>query len=199
MSVFGSEKLSKSIATRLSILVVILLLNFCGVRSYQLVQPNHQKVDRLFKELQNAPNSIVAQQLESEIFVELSNSESEAINLLMASAQIAIEKKDFENAMVSIDEILRRNPNFTEARNNKAALLYRFGDKAAALHNLERIVETEPRLNAAWAAIGNIRYELSDIDGARTAFNNALYLNPYNEMAKRGLFDIESKTTGIGM
>lgn len=199
MTKFGRQNSKANSIIRILFLIAIVVLNLGGLRSFELIQDNSKKLDGLFEQLQNAPNSIVAQQYETEILVEISNSNSEAINVLMAAAQAAIEKDDFENALISLDEILKRDPDFHEARNNKAAILYRIGDKTAALHNLERIVKTEPRLNSAWAAIGNIRYEFLDIDGARAAFERALYLNPYNDMAKRGLFEIESKTTGIGM
>ncbi len=181
-------------------IITILCLNFVGEKTFNLpIGAKNQKLDSLYEDLRNAQNSIVAQQLESEIFLEQSTNKSERINILMQTAQAAFEQNDIENALLTIDQILRLDANFNEARNVKAAILFRLGDKTAALTNLERIVEIEPRNNIAWAAIGGIKFEMSDIDGARVAYEKALWLNPYNDAAKRGLFEIESKTNGIGM
>lgn len=186
-------------ALKLILLVFATLINLVGVRAYDLPVSQSHKIDKLYEDLRNAPNAIIAQQFESEIYMALTSANSEIINYQMNLAIVSQEKGDYQSALFAYDEILKRDPNFMEARNNKASILYILGDKQGAKINLERIIKQEPRHNNAWAALGSLEFEMGDIDAAKTAFQNALYHNAFNDTAKRGLFDIESKTKGMAM
>ncbi len=162
-------------------------------------QEQIQKIDAGFEKLRMSNNSVEANAIEAQLFVDLSRAQLASSNLLFENAQKLADQRDFNGALLLYEKIQNFEPEFSEAYVNGAYMAFELGQKDRALAMLRRAVKIEPRHFAAWFGIGTILDEKSDIKGAKIAYENALYHNPNFDAAKRALFAIEAKTKGIDL
>ncbi len=82
-------------------------------------------------------------------------------------------------AMPILDDILAKAPDWAEAWNKRATLLYLMGEHDRSLADIERVLALEPRHFGALAGIGLIRMAKGEPREALAAFRRALAVNPF--------------------
>jgi Flp pilus assembly protein TadD len=70
---------------------------------------------------------------------------------------------------------------------NRLAAAKRFSE---ALVRVEKVLETDPKNDEAYAAKGSLMYLMKDYEGAQGAWRKALELNPSNDMVRASLVDL---------
>jgi len=83
------------------------------------------------------------------------------------------------------DAVVGRAPPFAEGWNQRATALYLAGDYAAALEDIEHVVELEPRHFGALSGRGLICLELGRHYEALLAFEAVLRIHPQAREARR--------------
>jgi tetratricopeptide (TPR) repeat protein len=82
-------------------------------------------------------------------------------------------------AMPILDDIVARKPDWAEAWNKRATVLYLTGEYDRSLADIDRVLALEPRHFGALAGMGLIRIEKGETREALAAFRRALAVNPF--------------------
>jgi tetratricopeptide (TPR) repeat protein len=93
-----------------------------------------------------------------------------------AIAQMALNQ--LPQALKALDLIVASAPQWAEAWNKRATVLYMMGEHDRSLADIERVLALEPRHFGALAGIGLIRMDKGELREALAAFRRALAVNP---------------------
>jgi len=78
-------------------------------------------------------------------------------------------------------ELAEAYPDFTEAHNKLATVLYLEGDYEDAIHECRVVLDREPHHFGAWNGLGMCQFHLGRLEEAITSFQKALEIQPYAE------------------
>lgn len=166
----------------------------------QIGEQNYDvSLDEWFERLRFAETGEDARRIEAEIYIRMSKAESPTVNLLMESASAALASDDPETARSIYQDIVVLAPDFPEGLTRAASSAYQNGELKEAEHLLQRALAREPRHFAAWTGLGLVREDLGDLKGAQAAYKEALYFNPFQDAAKRGLLKVEAQMDGLAL
>lgn len=143
----------------------------------------------LFAQLQEATNPVVAKRAEQEIWSiwhETPDGESMEI---MRGARAALDAGDFPTAMRMLDALVAHVPDYAEAWNQRAIVLFLAEDFAGSLRDIERVLELEPRHFGALSGRGQIYLHMEELELALESFEAALERNPWMDNV-RGQMDM---------
>jgi len=154
------------------------------------------RLNALYDALAKAPNAQIAKLVESKIEAAMMQSGSATTDLLMSRARLTIEAKDNKLAFELLDAIIQLNPNFVEARAQRATLYYSTKDFARSLADIRVILSQEPRHYGALSGLGIILQEIGEDKRALEAFRRALAINPYMEMVPEIVKKLTIKVEG---
>jgi tetratricopeptide (TPR) repeat protein len=137
-----------------------------------------QNLDRLFEALKVAPDQESAKFIENRIWAIWLSSPSDTANLLMGRAKTAAEAKDFNLAIKLLDTIIELRPDFAEAWNRRATVLYSKKELGRAIADIQEVLAREPRHFGALSGLGIIFQELGDDKRAVEVYRRALAIHP---------------------
>ena len=101
-----------------------------------------------------------------------------------------------EEATRIFSKIVEIDPDFAEAWNKRATLLYLTGDLAGSVRDIERTLSLEPRHFGALSGLGLIYEQIESADGAIKAFTAALEINPHMPWIVERLEALEEEQEG---
>ena len=148
-------------------------------------------LDRLFARLGKATNKEEAQTVEQAIWKLWMTSDSPTAEILLAQAVKASAAGDNETALKILDGLIDVHPEFMEAWNRRATVYFLTGRYAESLADIDQVLAREPRHFGALSGLGMIKRKLGDLAAARTAFGDALAINPNMDGVKRALEEID--------
>lgn len=137
------------------------------------------RLNGLFEQLQEAPNPATAKRAEGEIWSIWHETPDEQSMVIMREARRALDTGDFRNAVTRLDELVAYAPDFAEAWNQRAIVLYLAEDYAGALRDIERTLALEPRHFGALSGRGQVYLRLDELEMALESFELALDRNPW--------------------
>jgi len=150
-----------------------------------LPRPQHgdrtQNLDKLFEALKIAPSDESAKFVENRIWALWLSSGGDTAGLLMTRVKTAIDSKDFDLAIRLLTAIIDIRPDYVEAWNRRATVLYMKKEFAGALGDIREVLAREPRHFGALSGLGMILQELGDEKRALDAFRRALAVHPHLE------------------
>jgi len=91
----------------------------------------------------------------------------------------ALGSGDFSGSLLALDNAVSTDPLFAEAWNRRATVHFLLGDHRKAVADIQRVLVLEPRHYGALSGLGQILLREGDIEGALTAFEAAIALNPH--------------------
>jgi tetratricopeptide (TPR) repeat protein len=151
----------------------------------ELPRPQHgdrsQNLDKLFEALKIAPTDESAKSVENRIWALWLASGGDTAGLLMSRVKIAVDSKDLDLAIKLLSAIIEIRPDYVEAWNRRATVLYMKKDFGAALADIHEVLAREPRHFGALSGLGMILEELGDDKHALEAFRRALVVHPHLE------------------
>jgi tetratricopeptide (TPR) repeat protein len=106
---------------------------------------------------------------------------------LMESAYESAEKKEFEEALRMLDQITASYPNYAEAWNRRAAVLWQLGKYKESMSDCERSLQLNPNHYGASQGIGICHLQMGDVAEACRALRVALKIAPHDETTLRSL------------
>ena len=86
--------------------------------------------------------------------------------------------KDNDTAMELLDYIVQLQPQWAEAYNRRATILFLMDDYDGALRDIRATLAREPRHYGALAGLGMIMQRLGNTKAAYAAFTKALEIHP---------------------
>ena len=136
-------------------------------------------LDFLFGALKAAPDAASAKAIEERIWAVWIVSPSDTANLLMTRVKTAIESKDLDLAIRLLDSIIAIKPDYVEAWNRRATLLYLRKYYTRSLADIRQILAREPRHFGALSGLGLIMQDLGDDKRALDIYRRALDVHPH--------------------
>jgi tetratricopeptide (TPR) repeat protein len=155
-----------------------------------------EKLDRLFVQLKRTRDASDAQQISSEIWAVWGSSGSATVDLLVRSADAAIEKKQYAVALDNLDEAIGLKPSYAEAWNKRATLHFKTGNYERSMADIAQVLAREPRHFGALSGMAAI-LQSSGRDAASLAvWDKVLDLYPANRAAQSQVRLLSEKLAG---
>lgn len=190
-SLFGSLSRCEALRRRSSlrrlgaVLALLALLAFGALSGVPArADQNNPELDTLFAQLKQSQNFETAQLLSNRIWTIWITNKKDSINILMRQGMRAMQGGDFASAYDYFSTMTDLEPEFAEAWNKRATVLFLIGDLGGSIKDVERTLALEPRHFGALTGLGMINDALEDEEGALEAYEEALKLNPYLPDAK---------------
>ncbi|MEM7467401.1 MAG: tetratricopeptide repeat protein [Pseudomonadota bacterium] len=140
---------------------------------------NDPRLPTLFETLQSAENPLEASTTEQEIWRIWHTSPSDEAHSTMVDARKALDNGDPATAISKLNKLVQENPDFAEAWNQRAIVLYLTGDFEGSLNDVNRTVALEPNHFGAYSGMGQCYIRLDEPERALEAFETALEIHPW--------------------
>ncbi|MGR8949382.1 MAG: tetratricopeptide repeat protein [Gammaproteobacteria bacterium] len=166
-----------NISMRLPMAIVILVSSLAG--SLAGADQHDSRLPALFEALQVASNPMAASSTEQEIWRIWHTSPNDEALAIMQDARRALDIGDAETAIAKLNVLIQKNPDFAEAWNQRAIVLYMTGDFEGSLRDVNRTVALEPNHFGAYSGMGQCLIRLDQPEAALEAFETALEIHPW--------------------
>ena len=123
-------------------------------------------------------NAVVRDYAEQGLWALWSRSGDAAIDALMARGVQQIDAQDYQAAIATFSEIVRRKPAFAEGWNKRATVYYLAGEDRKSISDCAEVLKRNPRHFGALSGLGLIYTRLERYDEALAWFRKALAVNP---------------------
>lgn len=175
------------------LLFVILLL---GLSLPASADQTDRRLDNLFGRLQVTSDDREAQMLQVLIWNIWTESDSDTVDLLMQKAMQEMTIGNHRDAMEHFNTIIALRPDFAEAWNKRATLLFYLGRYEASVADIEKTLDLEPRHFGALSGLGMIEVKRENDAAALKAFERALAVNPHLQMPRSEVERLRKKVHG---
>lgn len=157
------------------IAIAIVLLVCAGFTAH--ADQRDQRLDALFSALLDAtPESFAP--IEREVWRIWIESDNPATFGVMQTGIFAMQAGELDTALNAFDVLVERAPDFAEAWNKRATVLFYLGDYEASLSDVAKTLELEPRHFGALSGAGLIFDEIGQPEAALRAYREALAVHP---------------------
>ncbi len=167
----------QSSARKASFVIVTALLIVLSPSSH--ADQSDPKLNELFVQLREATNPRVAKRAEREIWAIWHQTPDDTALEIMRNARTALDSADFDSAISLLDKLVEYAPDFAEAWNQRAIVLYFAEDYGGSLRDIEQTLRLEPRHFGAMSGRGQVYLHLDELELALQAFESALDRNPW--------------------
>jgi tetratricopeptide (TPR) repeat protein len=158
----------------ISILILLLLPSLsCQADQFD------ERLGPLFIDLQESTDPAVAKRAEREIWTIWHESPDTKGLEIMREARLQIDKNDYEAATKLLDRLVEHTPNFAEAWNQRAIVLFLAQDYTGCLRDIEQTLLLEPRHFGALSGRAQVYLHLQEPQLALRSFQKALERNPW--------------------
>lgn len=106
---------------------------------------------------------------------------------MMESAERAIEKEQYKEALQILDRLTAGYPRYAEAWSQRASVLWQTERYEEAMIDCGRALELNPNHYGAWLGLGICHLQMGDIAEACRSLRAALEISPHDEAARRSL------------
>jgi tetratricopeptide (TPR) repeat protein len=153
-------------------------------------------LDFLFGALKVAPDDDTAKAVEERIWALWAASRSDTTMLLMARAQSAMEKDEFDLAIKLLDAVIKIKPKYVEAWNRRATIYYMKKDYGRSLADIREVLRREPRHFGALTGLGLIMQDIGDDKQALEVYRRALAIYPRLQRVPDLVKELQTKVEG---
>ena len=144
---------------------------------------NHQKrIDELFNQLKNTTNNQESKKIESQIW-ELWTTHPSKSNLtaLMADGSFYMSQNKLETAYETFIQTIKLDPNWAEAWNKRATVLYLMGKYELSQADIDKVLELEKRHFGALSGQGLVQTALQNYQKAIDSYIEAHKIYPSSQ------------------
>jgi tetratricopeptide (TPR) repeat protein len=99
---------------------------------------------------------------------------------LAKSANSAMERQKFSEALAILNETVAKYPGFAEGWNRRAVLCWQMGQYEESVADCKKAVTLNPSHFGAWQGLGLCQLQLGDVEDACQSFRAALRINPHD-------------------
>jgi tetratricopeptide (TPR) repeat protein len=178
---------SASPACRLAWVVPLVFVTVAAILSAEpgraQLQPNGaakaQRLDELLARLKFTTDEAEADAAVAEIWSLWQRTGAPELDEQMERVVALIGQGLLPLALTMLDDIVARAPDWAEAWNKRATVLYLSGEHDRSLADIERVLALEPRHFGALAGIALIRIAQGQYREALAAYRRALAVNPF--------------------
>ena len=152
-----------------------------------------QNLDTLLGKLHNPSPHMDVSRIEQEIWEIWSHNASPTAAVLLNQSSVAITAGDYDPAEQMLSQLVETYPTFAEAWNRRASLYYKLQRYDAAMIDIEKALELEPRNFGALTGKGMILHAQHKSDEAIAALKDALAINPHLQAVRDEIKLIENQ------
>lgn len=156
------------------------------------------RLDGMYEELKTAPPE-EAMRLGREIRLELSNSGSPSMNLLLKRGRDAMAANDLEMAIDILSALTDHAPEFAEGWHARSVAFARADMPGAAIGDLERALALDPRNFAAIYSLGALLESIGQPDLALDAYARVAEIHPHFDDTQANIARIDAETQGADL
>jgi tetratricopeptide (TPR) repeat protein len=109
-------------------------------------------------------------------------------------ANLLYDLNQYDAALIQYGNAINANPNFHDARLNRAISLHKLGRYDEARADFQILVSLSPVISRFWSAKATMEIDCGDWDTAKANFGQALKIDPKNIVALAGLGKIALET-----
>ncbi|MDI7860536.1 tetratricopeptide repeat protein [Rhizobiaceae bacterium n13] len=155
-----------------------------------------QQLDKLFGELKRQRDPDRASITADQIRIELSDSGSATVNLLLQWSDKAASEKRNSAALDFLDQVTVLKPGFAEGWNRRAKLHFAMGNYRKAMSDLNRVLTIEPRHFGAVAGMALILANRDNDALTLRAWERFLEIYPADRRAQEQVDTLSEKLAG---
>lgn len=159
------------------------------------VSAQTDKLDDLFTRLQKA-DAAEASQIESDIWMEWSQSGSPAMDLLLQRGKDAMANGQPDVAVQHLTALVDHAPDFAEGWNARATAYYQLGQFGPAIADIGHVLTLNPKHFGALSGLGSIFEELGKPSQALEVYNAVLVIDPHAPGVVEAVSRIETELQG---
>ncbi len=138
----------------------------------------NQNLDQLFRDLKSS-NTSSAYKIEQKIWKQWSTHPyDKKLTLLLANGTDAVNNNRLLEAIEIFTEVIKIDPNWAEAWNKRATVLYLVGRYQSSQNDIEKVLELEKRHFGALAGQGLVNIKLKNYEKAIKSYEKALEIYP---------------------
>lgn len=137
------------------------------------------KRDALFKKLKSAPNEQQARMVEMQIWEHWLRDTDITSRTLVMDAMDTRGTMHFDHAMDLLNTAIKRTPDYAEAWNQRAYLYFLINDYKAALSDIDKALELEPKHFGALAGKARIYMRQGRIRAMEDTLKQAIEIHPW--------------------
>jgi tetratricopeptide (TPR) repeat protein len=153
-------------------------------------------LDALLDRLRTAKTEKDASIVNGMIELDMLQSGSDTIDLLMYRALTAVHNQDTSLAMDLLDSVIALKPDYAEGWNKRATLYFMKRDYGKAISDVEMVLRLQPRHYPALIGLANMLIELGDKKHALEALKRVLLIYPTNSAVIKEVEDLQSEAAG---
>ena len=141
---------------------------------------SHQKeIDKLFIQLQSALNFENSKKIEDKIWsLWTTHPSRDNLTKLLADGSSAMMDNKFETAYNKFTEVIELDPNWAEAWNKRATVLYLMGKYELSQNDINKVLELENRHFGALSGQGLVQTALKNYQKAIDSYIEAHKVHP---------------------
>jgi tetratricopeptide (TPR) repeat protein len=151
----------------------------------QPAKSREERLNDLFARLAKAQDAAESNGISNQIQKIWRQSGSDTADLLLDRADQAMNDKKFELGLDVLDSVIALKPDWAEAWNRRATLLYMKDDYDGSMRDIARVLKLEPRHFGALAGMAMIFANMGDLKRAVRVGREALKINPQMEDLKQ--------------
>lgn len=155
------------------------------------------RLDRLFERLQTTSNLSDAAAVQQQIWQIWIEVEDLSVSHLMRRGMAAMASGDHGGALEAFDSMVDQAPDFAEAWNKRATVLYLMGRLNESVHDIRQTLELEPRHFGALSGLALIYDALQEPAAALRSLEAALEINPHLNGSRERIDQLREQLKGI--
>ena len=169
------------------ILIILFVLNNTNLEA----NDKNKKLDRLFNDLK-FKNANLSYEIEQKIWKLWSTHPSDKnLTTMLAEGSNLVNKQKFDQAIVVFSKVIDLDPNWAEAWNKRATVLYMAGEFQKSQDDIDKVLELEERHFGALAGQGLVNIKLENYDKAIMSYKKAQQIYPKMKSPKIMIKQIE--------
>ena len=169
------------------ILIILFVLNVTNLEA----NDKNKKLDRLFNDLK-IKNATLSYKIEQKIWELWSTHPSDKnLTTMLAEGSNLVNKKKFDQAIVVFSKVIDLDPNWAEAWNKRATVLYIVGEFQKSQDDIDKVLELEQRHFGALAGQGLVNIQLENYEKAIMSYKKAQQIYPKMKSPKIMIKQIE--------
>ena len=156
---------------KISFVILILSISFFKL--------NAKDLNNLFDELQKAENIYAAEYIEKNIWRDwVTHPKSKYLTDKLENGTFSMNNNQYRLALKLFSDVINEDPNWAEAWNKRATLLFLMGNYDASLKDIKQVLILEPRHFGALSGRAQIYLSLKEYEKAITDLEKAKSIYP---------------------
>lgn len=156
------------------ILFIFLIFNTNSTKADNI----EKKLDELFNELKNN-NVSSSYEIEQKIWKLWStHPNNDKLTIMLAEGSDLVNEQKFDKAINVFNKVIELDPEWAEAWNKRATLLYMVGEFKKSQEDIDKVLELEQRHFGALAGQGLVNMKLENYEKAIMSYEKAQKIYP---------------------